>query len=258
MAHARGPVLVLLTLASIFAAGCATNPSPIGDADAAHAGISCPAGSSVSGFNAAGAPACAPPAAPPPLHAGFSCPPGEFVQGFDDAGRPRCALPSSGALPSSDAPPQRAQGTHQEATREVASNLVVTGIYGVRNSTSLDLWDLKMNVELSAGAVPMDLTRLVIRYSDGTTTRNYARSPAPLADAAPPSASFNATWIRGEGADALMRSGDLVQLHFNLVSRTLAPRTYVETVLVPETGEPVAASFKTPATYSTYTIVTLR
>ena len=77
---------------------------------------------------------------------------------------------------------QRAQSTGKEATQEVSSNLKVSGIYGVRNSTTVDLWDLKMNVELSAGATSMDLTKLIVRYSDGTTTRNYAHGTAALAD----------------------------------------------------------------------------
>jgi flagellin FlaB len=153
---------------------------------------------------------------------------------------------------------QRAQATGKDATQEVASNLKVTGIYGVRNSSADDLWDLKLNVELSAGAVPMDLTKLVIRYSDGASTRNYAHASAALADAAASNAAFNATWVRGNGDGFVMQAGDLVQLHFNLYNGELGTRTPVEVSLIPEAGSPVAADFKTPATYSTYTIVTLR
>ena len=155
---------------------------------------------------------------------------------------------------------QRAQATGKDATQEVSSNLKVTGIYGVRgNTTDAGLWDLKINVELSAGAVPMDLTKLIIRYSDGSSSRNYNHDAAALADASGPASSFNATWIRGDGAGFVMQSGDLVQLHFNMnTGSTLGTRTPVEVSLIPETGSPVAADFKTPATYSTYTIVTLR
>jgi archaeal flagellin FlaB len=155
---------------------------------------------------------------------------------------------------------QRAQSTGKEATQEVASNLKVTGIYGVRqNASDSGLWDLKINVELSAGAVPMDLTKLIIRYSDGTSTRNYNHSTAGLDDHLGPYGWFNATWIRGTGSNFVMQSGDLVQLHFNMnTGSRLATRTPVEVSLIPETGSPVAADFKTPATYSTYTVVTLR
>ena len=154
---------------------------------------------------------------------------------------------------------QRAQSTGKEATQEVASNLKVTGVYGVRNDTSSNLWDLKINVELSAGAVPMDLTKLVIRYSSGTTTANYAHSTSALADATTHSASFNATWIRGTGANFVMSSGDLVQLHFNMANAGEIPtRTPIAVSLIPESGSSVEADFKTPATYSTDTIISLR
>ncbi|HEX2022132.1 MAG TPA: archaellin/type IV pilin N-terminal domain-containing protein [Candidatus Thermoplasmatota archaeon] len=154
---------------------------------------------------------------------------------------------------------QRAQSTGKEATQEVSSNLKVVGIYGVRNSTSVNLWDLKLNVELSAGATSMDLQELIIRYSDGATTRTYEYSAsAPANDAAASATTFKPTWIRGSGSGGVMESGDLVQLHFNLVSGTLAPRTDVNVDMIPETGSPVSADFRTPPTYSTDTIITLR
>ena len=155
---------------------------------------------------------------------------------------------------------QRAQRTGQEATQEVSSNLKVTGIYGVRgNASDAGLWDLKINVELSAGAVPMDLTKLIVRYSDGTSTRNYNHSSAGLDDHLGPYGWFNATWIRGTGSNFVMQSGDLVQLHFNMGSGSrLGTRTTVEVSMLPESGSPVSADFRTPATYSSYTVVTLR
>src|SRR5919202_6082903 len=61
---------------------------------------------------------------------------------------------------------QRAQSTGKEATQEVSSNLKVVNVYGVRNDSSHNIWDVKINVELSAGALPMDLNKLVIRFSD--------------------------------------------------------------------------------------------
>ena len=246
MASARPrAVLACALLAATALAGCAS--APVGDAEAAHAGTDCEVGRVVVGFLADGAPRCAP--VPAPALASFACPKGRFVAGFDADGKPLCATPIATTAPATPV---------KEATQEVSSNLKVTGIYGVRNTTALDIWDLKINVELSAGAVPMDLTKLVIRYSDGSTTRNYAHAPSALADAAAPSSAFHTTWIRGDGSQHVMESGDLVQLHFNLVDDTLPTRTPVQIALIPEAGSPVAADFKTPATYSTYTIVTLR
>jgi flagellin FlaB len=152
---------------------------------------------------------------------------------------------------------QRAQSTGQEATQEVASNLKVLNVYGVRgNSTDADLWDCQINFELSAGALPMDLTKLVLRYSDGTNTRTYTFSSSSLANAQGPVTTFALTWIRGTGTSNVMQAGDLVQLHYN--NCAVAPRTSVTQSLIPETGSPVAADFKTPATYGTDTTITLR
>jgi len=153
---------------------------------------------------------------------------------------------------------QRAQATGKEATQQVASNLKVSGIYGVRNSTSDDLWDLKVNVELSAGAVPMDMQKLIVRYSTGTAATNYAYNSAALADGAASNSAFHTTWIRGTGTNAVMQPGDLVEIHWNLISTELATRTDVQVSLIPETGSSVQADFKTPSTYGTDTIITLR
>ena len=246
------PLLACALLSFAALAGCASAPSPVGDADAAHAGIDCEVGSVVVGFLADGAPRCAPMSATgAPALASFSCSSGKFVNGFDEEGRPRCAAPASPS-PTPTTPPSPV---------EVSSNLKLTGLYGVRgNSSDAGLWDLNLYVELSAGAVPMDLTKLILRYSDGSSTLSYHHDPATLPDGAGPRASFNATWIRGEGANHVRRSGDLVQLHFNMgrAGYTLPTRTSVALSIIPESGTPTAADFKTPATYSTYTIVTLR
>jgi flagellin FlaB len=142
---------------------------------------------------------------------------------------------------------QRAQSTGKEATQEVSSNLKIAGVYGVRNDSSTDISKIQSQVELSAGALPMDLTKLIIRYSDGSNVYTYAYG----------SPGFSPTWIRGTNNSGVMSSGDLVQLDVQL-GATLAPRTSVQLVLIPETGTPVNADFKTPSTYSTDTTITLR
>lgn len=236
-------VLASVLLAALALAGCASAPPPVGDADAAHAGRACEPGQTVVGFLEDGAPRCE-----SPNLAGFSCPRGEFVNGFGATGRPRCAAPPTPAAPVTTTP----------ATWEVSSNLKVVGVYGARNDTAGDLRDVKVNVELSAGALPMDFTKLVIRWSDGVDGRTYAYGEAPLPDGAPPSMEFNATWIRGRGTSGVMQAGDLVQIHFNLAAGGLPPRTSVQMALIPEVGSPVTADFRTPATYGTDLVVTLR
>jgi len=153
---------------------------------------------------------------------------------------------------------QRAQSTGKEATQEVSSNLKVINVYGVRASTAnTTLWDMNVNVELAAGALPMDLSQLIVRYSDGTNTRTYTQNAAALGNTWAAASTFNTTWIRGTGGSTLvMEAGDLVQLHFN--NAGVGVRTPVTLTLIPESGSPVDADFKTPATYGTDTTVTLR
>jgi hypothetical protein len=74
-----------LLLASVLLAGCASSPSPVQDAEAAHAGAVCPAGSFVNGFLATGSPNCAPPA-----QTAAACAKGEVMTGVEAAGAPRC------------------------------------------------------------------------------------------------------------------------------------------------------------------------
>lgn len=150
----------------------------------------------------------------------------------------------------------RAQATGKEATAEVSSNLRVLALYGARNSSSADVYDLKLHAQLAAGAVDLDLTRLIVRYSDGSTAQHYNHSAAALSDGAAPQTWFVATWIRGgtSGID-VMKAGDLVEIHFNLYGLSLDERQTATLQLVPESGAPVALNFRAPNTYATSTVV---
>src|SRR5438874_603922 len=124
---------------------------------------------------------------------------------------------------------QRAQSTGKEATQEVSSNLKVFNVYGARdNTTSGDIVRLQIHVGLSSGATSMDLTKLILRYSDGTATDNFAyanNTPSPTNP-------FYVDWIRGSGANNVMTSGDLVQISFDTPAG-LATRTAVSMSLIP-------------------------
>ena len=155
---------------------------------------------------------------------------------------------------------QRAQTTGKEATQEVSSNLKVVNVYGTRADAVSDLSTIDVSVQLSAGALPMDLQRLIIRYSDGTNAPvNYAWEAY---DGTPSTnALFQTEWIRGDAAgtsgDSVMEAGDLVQLRFTLAN-ALAERAGAAVTLIPEMGSAVSADFTTPATYGTHTSITLR
>ena len=149
---------------------------------------------------------------------------------------------------------QRAQATGKEATQEVASNIKVTNVYGHRNDTTTsEVHKIVMAIELSAGAVPIDLTKLVIRMSDGSATWNYEYGWEA-------GTGFNTTWVRGTNNSAVMTSGDLVELEFHAwpVVDGIPTRDDIKLTLIPEAGSSVLADFKTPPTYGTDKVITLR
>ena len=155
---------------------------------------------------------------------------------------------------------QRAQATGKEATQEVSSNLKVINVYGTRASTAADVSQIKVAVQLSAGALPMDLEQLIIRYSDGANAPvNYiweAYDGTPSTNLV-----FQADWIRGDATGlagaSVMEAGDLVELHFTLAN-ALAERSDAAVTMIPESGSSVAADFSTPATYGSDLTLTLR
>ncbi|MFA5860295.1 MAG: hypothetical protein WDA16_01235 [Candidatus Thermoplasmatota archaeon] len=241
-ARMRSVLIVGLLIATVILGGCIDAPGTKGLAEAGRVAEACRTGQYVEGFDSTGAPVCSVPL-PAQTWVGFACPSGYFVKGFDAVGKPECGRPLDPSPP---------------AAHEVSSNLMVLNVYGVRNTSSTNLWDIDVNVELSAGALPIDITKLIVRYSDGTTTQNYNYSTSALANGAASNTFFVPTWIRGTGTSAVAQAGDLVQIHYNLHGRTLAPRTSVQLTLLPESGSPVDSDFKSPATYGTDTTITLR
>ena len=153
---------------------------------------------------------------------------------------------------------QRAQATGKEATQEVASNLKVQSVYGYRNDTASTylVHKIVLAVELSAGAVPIDLTKLIVRMSNSTATYNY--------DYGWDSGNgFNTTWVRGTNSSAVMQAGDLVEITIHTWPLSNAAsgfdtRLSVSVSLIPETGSAVLADFKTPSTFGTDKVITLR
>ncbi|HLE98216.1 MAG TPA: archaellin/type IV pilin N-terminal domain-containing protein [Candidatus Thermoplasmatota archaeon] len=153
---------------------------------------------------------------------------------------------------------QRAQATGKEATQEVSSNLKLEAAYGNRSATSATSMEmLSLNVGLAAGATNLDLSQLVVRYSDGTNVRELTYSSAATTAAAgwgTATTKFGLVELRDQdnsfsASAPVVNSGDLVKL---LVFDTdLSPRTDVTILIIPETGGTVPADFSTPSTYGT-------
>jgi len=175
---------------------------------------------------------------------------------------------------------QRAQATGKEATQEVSSNLKVVNVYGIVDTSKVD--QLRVNVQLAAGAQDIDLEQLVLRFADGTNTLNYAFTDrwddGGACDGAGTQieadgvgiveVSYILHWLR-PAADAtndhgctgksVMEAGDLVEIRIALTAgKAIDVRKSIEVSLIPEAGAPVQADFRTPATYGGDTYVTLR
>lgn len=163
---------------------------------------------------------------------------------------------------------QRASSTGSKATQDVSSNLEVTGVYGYIASSKVD--SLNVTMELAAGALALDLSKLVIRYSDGSSVTQFAYdatndNPASATDYGSIAASkFGLNWIRsvdgsitGATSPEVMKPGDLVEFHMELPT-DLDVRKGVEVTFAPEVGSPISADFTTPASFGSATYVTLR
>jgi flagellin FlaB len=159
------------------------------------------------------------------------------------------AVAASVLIGTTGALQQRAMQTGGQATKEVSSNLDVLAVYGVRNDTSSNVWDVKIWLTLPAGGQKVDLSTLVARYSDGANVRDYAFNGTP---------AFTLSWVRGTGTNNVISRGDIVELKFNGTSSELAPRTSFDLKLIPEVGSPVELALTTPSTYASDTLVNLR
>lgn len=143
---------------------------------------------------------------------------------------------------------QRAQLTGQEATQEVSSNFKVINVYGQRNSTSTNIYNVSVQVSLAAGGQKLALDELIIRYQNSTEVRMYKFTGTD---------TFTLSWIRGQGVNNVIDTGDLVEIKFNTRNGELAPRAAFSLQLIPAVGSTVDLSLKTPSTYSQNTLMSL-
>lgn len=141
---------------------------------------------------------------------------------------------------------QRAQSTGKEATEEVSSNLRVIGVYGLRNATNVDVWQLKFQITLASGSKDVPMEQLIIRYADGTDVRIYKWNETP---------AFSLSWIRGPGTDNVLKAGDLLELTIDAQEDTLAPSDQFELSFMPAVGAPVNLNMRMPATYSSNLVI---
>lgn len=170
------------------------------------------------------------------------------------------AVVASGVLVSATGELQRrAAETGFAAAQEVVGTLRAVSVYGQRNTTESDIYDINLYVEAQPGAAPVDLSRLLLRYSDASSSRHYPYGSGDLGVglAGEPQAWFEATWIRGDATGTALLPGALVELHFNLYDRDLAPRESAAIHLLPETGGAIHVELRSYSTFADETSLML-
>lgn len=157
---------------------------------------------------------------------------------------------------------ERSSQTGSEATKEVSSNLIVKAVYGDRDGTTAtdDLKRMNITISLAPGASPVDLSQMVVKYSDGSSISqlDYSETNSSAGyymahGARDPKGTFST-------ASPVMSAGALVDIRINLANQnsTLGERTDVSIQLIPESGNPVEITFTTPPSFGTNKVVSLR
>ena len=162
---------------------------------------------------------------------------------------------------------EKSAKTGSDATEQVASNLDISSVVGVRDVVGdAGLKDLQAFVALAPGASEVDLEQMKIQITDGDTlvTLDYSSSATSATE-------FTASAIRDAdssftAAQPVMNEGDLVQINIDLdndadpaagINMEFEPRDDVKLTMLPEVGNPVEVAFDTPNSYGSKLIMEL-
>jgi len=149
---------------------------------------------------------------------------------------------------------QKAQQTGKEATTEVASNLKIVSVVGTTDPAQTYVQSLNVTIELSAGGDNIDMSKVVVKYINESTTSILTLGGLS-------NTMFNYTEDRvGTGSiNNVTQSGDLgrITLDLNQMSQNLYPRKKGTIQIIPESGTMVIKDVIAPATFGTSTQVQL-
>lgn len=149
---------------------------------------------------------------------------------------------------------QKAQQTGKEATTEVASNLKIVSVVGDTDSAQTYIQGLNITLELSAGGDNIDMSKVVVKYINESTTSILTLGSASAT-------TFNYTEDRvGTGSiNNVTQAGDLgrITLNLNSMTQNLYPRKKGTIQIIPESGTMVIKDVVAPATFGTNTQVQL-
>ncbi|MEM2944612.1 MAG: archaellin/type IV pilin N-terminal domain-containing protein [Methanomassiliicoccales archaeon] len=136
---------------------------------------------------------------------------------------------------------EQAQSTGEDAIANVASGFIIQGVIGEVADNEINT--LTVYVKLAAGSPAIDMSKVIIVYTDGSSVRElqndtdvsettYTSEPVPPG-----------TWEYGRVA-----SGVLMKITIG-DDLALAPGTHVLIKIMPQNGQPTVTEFTTPETY---------
>ncbi|MCX9012142.1 MAG: flagellin [Candidatus Methanoperedens sp.] len=149
---------------------------------------------------------------------------------------------------------QKAQQTGKEATTEVASNLKIVSVVGETDSGQNYVQSLNVTIELSAGGDNIDMSKVVVKYINETTT-----SILTIGGATSTQFSYTEDRVGTGSINNVTQAGDLGRITLNLdaLNQELYPRKKGTIQIIPESGTMVIKDVVAPATFGTSTQVQL-
>ncbi len=146
---------------------------------------------------------------------------------------------------------ERSSSTGNEATQQVASNLVLLQASGTRVDTDSNISKLNYTVTLAPGGSSVDLQQLKIRVSNSSEMTTYSYT-----DGAANGDLFSVDFERDhDDTTPVMTRGDLVNVQLIV---DLPERAKVTTAFMPEVGSQLDASFTAPNSFGSSTLIPLR
>ncbi len=142
----------------------------------------------------------------------------------------------------------KAVATGNDATQNVASNIMVQSVFGEDTGTDGTINTATIFVTLGAGSEPIDLEQVVIQYTDGTNLYTAAGLASGTGD-------LTIAVERGNAGNVL-ESGELLTISFDPTT-PWAESAGVSMDLIPEVGNAASVGFTTPDAFGGKTIIQL-
>lgn len=156
---------------------------------------------------------------------------------------------------------KKSTDTGRDVSKSVSTNVQTILWTGYRASTAVDMQGLNLTIGLAPGSLSTTLAEMKLQISNATSTKTLS-----YLNGAPSGTTFNASEIRDTdnsftAASPSMNAGDVITINVNLESvlgAALATRQDLNLLLLPEQGQPVDASFQSPTSYASNTVIPIR